>query len=169
MTTVALFRLPGPDFARAVLRGRGFEVEIANVASQLDGADFVLVADWLDAPPSDDRVTLRVADPASARALVRVVQSVPRTNGRWKVDQPAPDRATRVRTSAADRVAKVANEGVVRERPYRGHQYRLEVVADGYRVSGHEFATQTFRSPSAAAVAVTERSTNGWTFWDLPR
>ncbi len=162
MKTVALYRLPGPDFARAVLRGRGFEVQIANVPSQLDGADFVLVPDRIDAPPADDRVTLRVGDPTSARALVRAVESVPRGTAE------IPSRTGTVRATVAPASAP-ANGGLVRERQYKGNPYRIEVVPDGYRVTGHNLDAQTFKSPSAAAVAVTERPTNGWTFWDLPR
>lgn len=161
MKTVALYRLPGPDFARAVLRGRGFEVEIANVPSQLDGADFVLVPDKIDAPPADDRITLRVGDPTSALALVRAVQSVPRHH--------TVEVTTRAGTVRAAATAAPANDGLVRERQYKGNPYRIEVVADGYRVTGHNLDAQTFRSPSAAAFAVTNISTNGWTFWDLPR
>ena len=73
--TIVLYRFPHPEFARAVLRGRRFEVRIATRRSQLTDADLVMIEDTRDAAGDvADRRLVRCADPTSARAIVAAVE-----------------------------------------------------------------------------------------------
>lgn len=50
---------------------------------------------------------------------------------------------------------------------YKGKQFKASITSDGQIEITINDGLQTFDSPSAAAVAVSNKSQNGWTWWNI--
>jgi len=60
-------------------------------------------------------------------------------------------------------LAPYAGKPVALQRVYKGTVYKASVLADGTI----RYAGKCFNSPSLAAFAITDRPSNGWTFWKI--
>ncbi len=96
-----------------------------------------------------------LSEPAQAR-LAQLMSEV--------VLPPAPDPNVRTGTVKRGRANPLVAPGTVLIRTWRGQEYRVEVLADGYSLDG-----VTYRSLSGVAHAITGSHWNGPLFFGLSK
>lgn len=61
---------------------------------------------------------------------------------------------------------KLPEPGTKYKKTYKGEEYTLRVVSASGGIA-YKVGSDTYRSPAAAAKAITESEVNGWKFWGM--